>query len=197
MPTFRFVARFNGVSGLAEDVYENVLHYDVTTAGAIFETVADGIIAAFTAWGRHAGIDGAEVRVYALTGGQPLFRKSYAYSFTATSGPTEVALCLSYAAVDDWETSTSRRRGRIFLGPLSGSRTSIPRPTDTDWVPALDLAVALGAVGGSGATWMIYSRTDQTSAAIEVASVDDSWDTQRRRGAGPTQRITRDIAPTP
>lgn len=193
MPTQRFTARWLGVSGLPEDVYENVLYYDVPATTERREAICDAIVAAFDAWDYHGGINGAEMRVYAPEGGQPLFSKSYAYAHTAATAPGEVALCLSYAAVTDWETTTARRRGRLFLGPLSVSTITGPRPTQTLITAALDLGVALEAAAAPGEVWQVYSTVDQVGATIQSISVDNAWDTQRRRGLSPTTREVRTV----
>jgi hypothetical protein len=196
MALYRFVPRFQGETLLPEDVFENVLYYDVSTSSGILETVADGIIAAFEAWGFHGGIASAEVRAYAMpASGPPDYQKDYPlYVHSATQGPSEVALCLSYATTDAWEGTTARRRGRIFLGPLQSSDMGIPRPT-TPLVPAtLTLGQALYSVGGTEAMWMLWSPTDAIAAPIEVVSVDNAWDTQRRRGLSPTSRSVLNVA---
>lgn len=194
MALYRFTARFQGVSGLPEDVYENVLYYDVTTAPGILETVADGIMAAYNLNALHGGVDGAEIRVYAMpTGGQPVFRKDYAYLLNSGTGPGEVALCLSYASVDDWETSTPRRRGRLFIGPLVAGLVGTARPGAPLIADLLELGEAFAAVGGADAAWHLWSPTDGVSAPIESISVDNAWDTQRRRGLEPTARTVVDV----
>lgn len=189
MPTFRFQARWNGLSGLPEDVYENILYYDVTQADASFEAICDGIIAAFRAWSTHGDVESAEIRVYALSGGQPLYSKGYTYDFSSQSGPQEVAICLSYASSTTWDTSTRRRRGRIFLGPLIASQSSSARPAQPLLTKVLALGQALSTAGSTvGANWMVYSPSDSTSTEIQSISVDNAWDTQRRRGLSPTER---------
>lgn len=194
MALYRFQARFKGVSGLPEDVYENVLYYDVTTAESGIEIVADGIRAAFGANILHGGILGMEVRAYVMPGGgEPVFRKDYAYPLNGGTGPGEVALCLSYASVDDWETSTPRRRGRIFVGPLVLSHIAGPRPGTALIEEITELGQGLAAAGGADAAWHIWSPTDEVSAPIESISIDNSWDTQRRRGLSPTERIVVDV----
>lgn len=193
MPTFRFQARWQGVSQLPEDVFENVLYYNVTEAEGTFESVADAIVAAFEAWGFHGGILGAEIRVYSLAGGQPLYSKSYAYNHDIASGPNEVALCLSYAVAPNWEATTPRRRGRIFLGPLVATTSQPARPAAGFITATLALGQALAVAGGAENAWMIYSPTDSTSVAIQAISVDNAWDTQRRRGLAPTDRIVQTV----
>jgi hypothetical protein len=38
----------------------------------------------------------------------------------------------------------------------------------------------------AGTTWVVYSRIGLTSLPIAQVSVDDAFDTQRRRGGRPT-----------
>lgn len=194
MAVHQYQARWLGVSQLPEDVFENVLYFDTTSIDTV-EGTADGIVAAFDAWGRHSGINGAEVRAYDLEGGQPIFTKTYAYDHSTTAGaPPEVALCLSYATVDDPTLSTARRRGRIYLGPLRQTDVQDNRPQATLITDSLALGQALAQIGfASDTTWVMYSRTDQQTAKIESIWVDDAWDTQRRRGLAPTARTVQDV----
>lgn len=190
MATYRFQMRFQGVSQLSEDVYENVLYFDCANDAGEFSDIATAVVAGYDTWGHHDGVDGAEVRVYALAGGQPIYQESFTYSFTSFTGPGEVAICLSYAQAATWDTTTARRRGRIFLGPLSGGDVAQARPSSTLIGDTITLGQAIRAAGllGSGLGWQIYSPTDAVSSLIETISVDDAWDTQRRRGLAPTAR---------
>lgn len=128
--------------------------------------------------------------------------------------PEEVALVISYNAdLTDVPVSApnpspppatirpaQRRRGRTFLGPLTGisaieSGNRI-RPTDQimDDVTIAFAKMAsdindLADVHGFG----IWSKTDgQLYKAIEC-HIDNAWDTQRRRGPDPTTSFTRAI----
>jgi hypothetical protein len=123
--------------------------------------------------------------------------------------PHEVACCLSFRgayfdaleeAPDDAdpdalpERPRSRRRGRIFLGPLgsnaqtAGSTTG--RPTANLQTAALNLATRLGDVGdiAPGVEWVVYSRENEAVYAVTDAWCDNAFDTQRRRGVAPTAR---------
>lgn len=201
MPVYRFQARLQGVSNLPQDVYENTYYFDVQDGplepgfGGSAEEVADGLAAAYPANLPLAGIDGFEVRAYELAGGQPIFQKDYpTFAMPGNTGPGEVAICLSYAGVDDPERSTARRRGRVFLGPLASTPISAPRPNATLIGQVLDFGEDLASIGtANGVTWHLYSQTDQTSVKIESIWCDDSWDTQRRRGLAPTTRTVRDV----
>ncbi len=194
MPVNRFVVRLQGVSNLPKDVYENVLYFDGDWPDS-HEGNSDEIIAAYSALPILGGIASAQIRVYELEGGQPVFQKDYpTFNKTAETGPGEVAVCLSYATVDDPELSTGRRRGRIYIGPLAAAQVGSARPGSTLRAAVLDLGEALAQVGfAANTTWMMYSPTDSESAKIESIWCDDAWDTQRRRGLDPTTRDVRDV----
>jgi hypothetical protein len=48
----------------------------------------------------------------------------------------------------------------------------------------------LTALGGLDVDWVVYSRVDNRSSPVTDWFVDNSWDTQRRRGPRATSRIT-------
>jgi len=196
MTVHQYQVRLQGSSGMPEDVYENVLYYDTVNFDSVQGT-CDEIKAKYIAANFIGGVNAVEVRAYALAGGQPVASSGPSpKNAVAVSWPHEVAICLSYAAVDDPANSTKRRRGRIYMGPLGGS---IPpsdqlRPTVTYRNIILDFGEGLAQVGFAAATdWMMYSRTDQVAAKIESIWVDNAWDTQRRRGLSPTTRTVRDV----
>lgn len=195
MADYIFQVRLQGTSNLQEDVYENVLCFEVnapdTVAGRCDEIKELYRTATFL-----GGFNSVEVRAYALTGGQPVA----ASGPTAKTGgatpalPNEVALCLSYAAVDDPAVSTRRRRGRIFLGPLFGTSAAGVRPNTTLRGLALTFGQSLASVGTAGnTTWKLFSRVDNVTAKIESIWVDDAWDIQRRRGLKPSARDIQDV----
>lgn len=119
--------------------------------------------------------------------------------------PNEVALCLSFQADAVSGVSQARRRGRIFLGPITvtayESVASHSRPTATvrnAVAAAADtMLTALGEEPGPKVSWSIYSPTTDLTSSIDDAFndvqngwVDNAWDIQRRRGAAPTLRTT-------
>jgi hypothetical protein len=115
--------------------------------------------------------------------------KDYTQFFGGAEGPTEVALCLSYSA-DDNAGGTPRRRGRIYL-PYAGA---FARPSAALRNSLLDFGELLAQVGTAGnTTWHMYSVRDAAHKKIESISVDDTWDTQRRRGLRATLRVRRDV----
>ena len=118
----------------------------------------------------------------------------------AMPGPTlllMLVLLLPYMLFLD-----SRRRGRIYLGPLAAvaADSSTGRP-NTSFVTAIKNAAAayLASVTTDGTfTWVVHSHTtgaspgtyDETGNSVTVNQgwVDNAWDTQRRRGMAPTTR---------
>ena len=198
MALHQFQVRLYGTSGLPEDVFENVLWYEVNAPDTVQGTcnelrdlyVGSGAGQAVMI----GGYNKVEVRAYAASGGQPV-ASAGPTSLTARSPgqPNEMAVCLSYAASDDPQASSARRRGRIYIGPIVGGNTN-GRPSPTVLTQVLAFGQSLAAVGTAGnTTWKLYSRTDGVSAKIESIWVDDAWDVQRRRGLKPSSRQVQDV----
>nr|CRY97714.1 hypothetical protein [uncultured prokaryote] len=108
----------------------------------------------------------------------------------ASSGPTEVALVLSFEAAKESGSDQRRRRGRIYLGPLNAAATDRP---NAGFVAVLrDAGAALLAASdlATGWSWVQYSPTNEAYNEIASGWVDNEWDTQRRRGRKATTRST-------
>lgn len=161
------------------------------------------------------------VKAYGHNGGSPIAMTDW-LAMTASNFdqgmPGEVALCLSYnadltdileEAPDDAdpdsrpERPASRRRGRLFVGPLvltCGTATEPTRPIDTLRNDLLGLGVFLGnptdpALTAVDAMWIIYSNAGLAGEAHEIirCSVDNAFDTQRRRGVKQTNRLLANV----
>jgi hypothetical protein len=117
--------------------------------------------------------------------------------------PSEVAICLSFhgtfGADQEFAGGTrpkSRDRGRIYFGPLVGSALVVNtegttnRPIVAPNVRAALLSNALDHLmaPGSGISQVVWSRRAGSVNPVEGYSVDDAFDTQRRRGERPTVR---------
>jgi len=119
----------------------------------------------------------------------------------ATGLPAEVACCLSFhgsfGTDPEFGPGTrprSRDRGRIYFGPLI-TGVSITDGTTGRVVPAgtfiADLIIAGQRLRDDADThWSVWSRADAALKLVTQVSVDDAWDTQRRRGETATQRFT-------
>jgi hypothetical protein len=209
-------ARFQRDNGLPEDVVINTFHFQTNNPG--FVTVAEAQAASqavqdfYKATNAPQSVSvsnflsqvlatsGHETRVYDMGDIQPR-APIFTSIFTIVAGsgymPSEVALCLSYRGALVSGTSPARRRGRIYLGPLT---SSVPSTVDTgDARPNSQTigvmnAAALALMGLTGLSWVVASQPDPAQAyvltEIVTAWVDNAFDTQRRRGAAPTMRTT-------
>lgn len=157
------------------------------------------------------------LKAYSHLGGSPIAMDDWA-GMTASNFdqgmPGEVALCLSYnadltdvleVAPDDPdadarpERPAARRRGRLFIGPLVltvGTAAEPTRPIDTLRNDLLGLGVHLAnptnpVLTAVGAAWVVHSSSGFAGDNYEVVrvSVDNAFDTQRRRGVKQTNRI--------
>lgn len=195
MANYSFQVALHSNTGLPEDDVVNVLYYSInapdTVVGQMDEVAAayQGLVGLYI-----ADVAGITIKAYADAVGQPVEAKDYAASSGPGTGPGEVAVCLSYASVDDPEASTGRQRGRIYIGKIVGTYTGDPRPASALRNRILDFGESLAAVGtASNTTWMMHSKRDNAFRKIESIWTDDAWDTQRRRGLAPTLRVTRDV----
>ena len=203
----RVMAKFQGRSGLAADMYVNTFYFvgantpqeDIvlaTTAVATFYNVSPP--AGFQAVGAYLSarlfreytikcydMDTPKVRVPTNSPGE-------LPSPGVTNGPPEeVAVTLSYHA--SMPPVSGRRRGRIFLGPLNesayakASTTAYSRVSDNF---SGDLCKAATVLGNTPLIqWSIRStRPAENYQAIVGGYVDDALDTQRRRGEVSTIR---------
>lgn len=120
--------------------------------------------------------------------------------------PNEVAICLSFAAEFASGVNPARRRGRIFLGPIASEVGNLSagqvRVGSAAQTAIADAAATMqdGLVHEVGSVlrtrWAVYSpKTHQVTGDIGAAFndvltgwVDDSFDTQRRRGYRTTSR---------
>lgn len=195
-------------SQLTEDFVSNTMHFfgiDLATDTAAvsaeiveFYSSIRGMFSSAVAIGPHL------IKFYDTDAPAP----NYPYaetSFTWPSKPTgdslpsEVAVCLSYAAKRESGEPANRRRGRIYLGPISVLQNDDGRPSQLIRTTFLDaaetLAQEINTIPALGTGfWGIYSPTGGTIAAIKTLSVDNAFDTQRRRGVAPTIKDVRTLA---
>ena len=111
--------------------------------------------------------------------------------------PSECAIVCSYQAVKVNGENQGRRRGRIYLGPLSDDVN-----LDGRVQPGIQAAIAtafktyiLDAYGvGLGTRPVVYSATAGTNADVNDGWVDNAFDTQRRRGIASSNRQVWDLS---
>jgi hypothetical protein len=119
--------------------------------------------------------------------------------------PSECAVCMSFEGELSSGVNRARRRGRLYLGPLSNGTSS----TVTGYVrvsnPTIDLIQAAAEelldFDSIVATWCVFSPTAAGAAPWDEATleaaktlvnhgwIDNAFDTQRRRGTLPSGRV--------
>lgn len=200
MPLGRFQVNIGGDSSLARDYAVNVLYFDIDTidptAGTDWNQLCQDLLDAYQAGWLSATTREIRVRAYDMSDAEPRFPRGDKVenlaSFPASSGPREIALCLSYRADPP---ITASRRGRIFLPVYASAFTAgTPRPNDAIRSAALGMADRFAALGGINVDWVVHS-TARGNAAVKHAWVDDEWDVQRRRGFRATTRTEKDVGP--
>jgi hypothetical protein len=105
----------------------------------------------------------------------------------ATNINRDIAVCLSYYA----GVNRPRYRGRLYV-PCA-LRNIVPSGAFVSTASMNNVATLvpiLTGLGGLDVDWVVYSRVDNTSRPVTDWFVDNSWDTQRRRGPRPTSRIS-------
>ena len=109
-----------------------------------------------------------------------------------TAMPGQVAIVASFEAAPTSGSPQARRRGRVYIGPLSAAtlNTSTGGPTTAVVGAVSDAALALATAGkaAAGWSWTVWSQVDEAGRQVDRGWVDDGWDTQRRRKIAATAR---------
>lgn len=110
-----------------------------------------------------------------------------------TALPSEVAFCFSFQAPRVSGELQSRRRGRLYFGPLNSTvLSSGGRPSNTFINAVADAAsiVMMESLVSTDWKWAVYSTVNHSGSEVQTGWVDNSFDTQRRRGLAWTSRVT-------
>jgi hypothetical protein len=202
-------------TGLPEDVSVNTWHFSTTetspysaartaigSALQTFYSAVDQLFSSVTA-------TPVTLRFYDL--GEPQPRTPLAAPATVTfvpdTGtvvyPEECAIALSFQGSKVSGVPQARRRGRVYLGPLSGigaivaGRTQVPNSV-TGVIAAAGGGLLAASESASTWKWVVYSPTSAAEGmpgeawytAVKSGWVDNAFDVQRRRGPAPTFRST-------
>lgn len=195
------------ITNLPADVVVNTLHW--TTPYPIDNIPArDAILVAINnAYGnietyRSAYLKdtaGLTVKMYDVTAppGTSPFYIGGPYNMSspasATNLPLECAAVVSFRRQSTGGDIPARMRGRAYLGPFNvtalddGDATTPPKLASGLITGLVNWATDLYAVG-EGVQWAVYSRTDDAMYDVNDGWVDETWDTQRRRGNEPGAR---------
>lgn len=124
-------------------------------------------------------------------------RATQTFNLTGTVGsgalPAELAICLSFQADRESGVPQARRRGRVYIGPLS-------TPTNTNGLVTASHRDAIknaakvfldASTANTNYVWVVHSHNSSTTdRPVTNGWVDDAFDIQRRRGLVPTSRAT-------
>ncbi len=221
MAIARVQVRFARTSNLPEDVVVNTFHFFVSgavvsaaDAATITQRVIDfykvaplpgNILAGYLSALLSRANNIHEVRVYDL--GVPVPRPvilSTLFSIQNANAdpgifPAEVSIVLSMKTTTSAGVPVGRTRGRIYLGTINGVTAGAPVLGDiTVSSPVrtliVEAAVRLMSPPADPLAWGVYSPTDGLVRRVISASVDDRFDTQRRRGGAPTVRLVGNVS---
>jgi len=208
----RVQVSLNRDTNLPADAAVNVWHFRTPgTVAASDEDLRDLIEAFYVdVQGLLAsGLVGtAGVKIYDLEDAPPrapVFEGSLSFTPASTQLPGEVAMVMSFQGPVVSGTPQARRRGRLFLGPLSqdtfSGATGDLRPGSTARLTIATAAESL--IADSAAPGLIWSAFSPTTAGPEPWSsgeldnafvtvtdgwIDDAFDTIRSRGVAPSTR---------
>jgi hypothetical protein len=198
-----------GPSGLPEDRVVNVFHFTSFLNYETFAPTVENAVAAFYNLGSSPVPLGAYLSVWVSRNAQVLTynladakpREPRVLPVTLPSSlaggglPEEVACCLSLLGAPP---VTRRRRGRVFIGPLSSAATetasgTLPTRPSVEFQNVLRAAwiqLKADTDGGAAFGWSIRSVTPaENFVKIESGYVDDALDTIRKRGPRTTSRL--------
>jgi hypothetical protein len=192
MPLYRAQVTTEQSAGIPRDHFSNTIHFNDIGPTSDPDNIAQDTAQAFADFNTSpAGWDRYRCKLYDLADPEP--RNPVAEQVVTVvpagtpNGPREVVLCLSFYS----QQNRPRWRGRLYLGPWALPYAE--RPTDPFMTQCLDLATALGNVGGVDVDWCVYSTMDNAARPITNAWCDNEWDTMRSRGMRATARMNRAI----
>lgn len=116
----------------------------------------------------------------------------------ASSAVHELAICTSFQGERISGIPQGRRRGRIYIGPITTSAIagSVVNPTAITAINAAMKGLADQGNEPAGWEWCVFSRRGAPPPAVPTATAvtegwtDNSMDVQRRRGVKATTRNT-------
>lgn len=211
MSFYRAQSRIPNDTGQAADQVVNTFHFATNDVGSKVEEAED-------IWGQVGNwllaVDGflsenlatpATVTVYDLEDAEPrvpVYEDTVALTLGSSSAANQVALVMRYRANYTSGVARARRRGRLFIGPLStdafdGVGDNTPSASQTSLIAAAGAALGptiTGVTSGSTISWSVFSRAifadTPGSVATKLAaafstvvecSVPNRFGTQRRR----------------
>lgn len=207
MANVRASVVFQGASNLPEDRFVNTFHFTATEA---FDTHAASIATALDGFytATHAPSTVAvgatlslwvnrsfTINCYNLADPMPRVPITTTHTLPAQAAlyndnnlPEEVACVASFHGDPP---ITRSKRGRVYIGPLGGGATIATTGAPVRASSGLQGIIkdAMIYLGSLTAGWAVYSPKNGTFALVTGGSVDNAFDTQRRRGPKPTTKV--------
>ena len=188
-------------SGVPENRIVNTWHFD-DDDGSTHSTIVDQLEAFYNAvenlYPAYIPASGHVIKGYQVSDPEPrapIFDETFTFT-SAPSGiplPLETAVVLSYQAAPVSGIPQARRRGRVYLGPISSANLHTDgRISSTAMNLVLDAADSLltASLASSTWKWSTHSRVLGSGSEVMGGWVDNEWDTQRRRGRDATIRTS-------
>lgn len=188
-------------SGLPEDYTMNTWHIDTTgaaLAGAVaFQSDVTQFYLAIDSYLASTCEGTIAFRAYDMsepTPRVPILIDGMAATPGTGTLPQEVALCSSFQGDRVSGIPQSRRRGRVYIGPLAVAalNDAAGRPASAFVTALADAteALLLASIADGAYDWVVYSPTDDALVPIDNGWVDNAFDTQRRRGVAASGRTS-------
>lgn len=200
MGTYRVMSVMFPTSGIAKDASTNTWHFNDTGEIIPGATVRDHwqtfMRAISTLFPSTVAQTGHTLRIYDLADPEPrapIYDGTWSFSGApgGAAAPPELCIVTSFQATRESGVLQSRRRGRLYLGPLKASVVDVGRisPTDQGTIATATKGL-VDNLYASGADFAVYSRVESAAFAVTNGWVDNAVDVQRRRGLTSTARTT-------
>ncbi len=187
MPRYRALVSTYKSTEQPIDRITNSLYFDDMGVNTNADQLAEDIAAIFaTTRALPSGFNRVNVRMYDMAEPAPReiqgeFTNTAPVQSAGSTGPREVALCLSFYG----DRNLPRQRGRIYVGPwIPGGE----RPDAAAIASLITLKTNIANIGGVDVQWCVYSPTRSIGQStpvfeqVQAGWVDDEWDTIRSRG---------------
>lgn len=194
--------------GISANYCTNTYHADIdrTAISPGPEDLYPIVASAFTGmygdiFGIFGGLEqnGHEITFYDLSEPiprVPFYMENWDFpaAISADKLPSEVSIVSSFKTNREAGKSDRNRRNRVYLGPLRPTTLdeSTGRILDNTRTAIATAFQSIASQSGSEDdwTWVIYSPTLGESYPVKEGFVNNSFDTQRRRGVASTFRTT-------
>lgn len=194
MSHYKVMVRFGMDSAIPQDASVNTWHINTVSAPAGYEDFIEDLQTFYQAvdtW-MSSALDPSKAtyKVYDMLDDEPrapvLEGAFTGLSFGAQAFPPELAICVSFQGTRLSGQPQARRRGRVYIGPISSVWASSSSPViATEVVEDFASAAQSLAVAAEASTtyaWCVYSKADEDLVPVTNGWVDNAFDIQRRRG---------------